>query len=146
VLSETPPAAPVFPPGRYGRRRSGRKAPRTLVAIGIVLTIAAMGWVGLRLYLAYGETDYSASVTRFTLGEREVAVEFTVRVPAGKTASCLVRARNRAGAEVGRQTVEVPAGPEPDKTVMTYRLITTDKPVTGEVRGCVPVEGTATLR
>jgi hypothetical protein len=95
--------------------------------------------VGFRLYRAYGDQDYSSAVTSFTTSGSAVEVEFIVRLPAGGRAECVVRARDRAGIEIGRATVPVSAGTAPDRTVVTYRLVTTGTPVTGEVQGCGPV-------
>ncbi|MBB5870342.1 hypothetical protein F4553_003721 [Allocatelliglobosispora scoriae] len=145
-MTETPVTAPVFPPGRYGRRRSGKPTSRLLIGVLAVIMLAMTGWIGVRLYQAYGDTDYSSAVTRFSLADREVSVEFIVRIPAGASASCIVRARNAAGVEVGRDMIVVDAGVDPARTVATHRLVTSDRPVTGEVEGCVPAGSGATLR
>lgn len=145
-MTETHVAAPVFPPGRYGRRRSGNRPSRLLIAVLALVMLAITGSIGVRLYQAYGERDYSSAVTRFSVADREVAVEFIVRIPAGAAASCVVRARNAAGIEVGHETILVAAGADPARTVATHRLTTSDRPVTGEVQGCVPAATKATLR
>lgn len=146
MVTQSPPAAPVFPAGRYGRRRTPRRHAKLVSGLAAVVVLGVTSWIGVRLYAAYGEGDYSSAVTRFVTGEREVSVEFIVRIPGGGTASCVVRARNADGAEVGRETVRVAAGTDPAHTRTTYRLVTSDRPVTGEVRGCVAAETTATLR
>lgn len=71
--------------------------------------------------------------------DRQVVIQFRVNLPAGEPASCTVRARNRAGVEVGRAVVTVPPGQERHQ-VVTYRLATSERPVSGEVLGCGPAE------
>ncbi|NUR70614.1 MAG: DUF4307 domain-containing protein [Hamadaea sp.] len=127
---------PVFPPGRYGRQRAPRRVPRPVKATVAVVLLVIMTFVGFRLYRAYGEQDYSASVSRFTTADGAVDVEFVVRLPEGGQATCVVRARNEAGTEIGRATVAVTAGTEPGRTVVRYHLTTTGRPVTGEVERC----------
>jgi hypothetical protein len=100
--------------------------------------LAMLTFFGFRLYQAYGDRDYSAEVTRFTTSEGAVDVEFIIRLPAGGKAECVVRARDAAGLEIGRGTVEVSAGARPNRTVGTYRLTTRGTPVTGELAGCGP--------
>ncbi|MEV0268606.1 DUF4307 domain-containing protein [Hamadaea sp. NPDC050747] len=129
---------PVFPPGRYGRQRTPQRVPRPVQLAGVVLLLVIMVFAGLRLYRAYGEQDYSSSVSRFVTGENAVDVEFVVRLPDGGRAQCVVRARDEAGAEIGRATVAVTAGAEPQRTVVQYRLATNGRPVTGEVERCYP--------
>jgi hypothetical protein len=138
-MTVTTDRPPTFPPGRYGRRRSPTPAAKPLVAVLAVVIVAVMVLIGVRLYRAYGDHDYTAEVTRFTTSESAVDVEFTVRLPAGGKAECIVRARNAAGAEVGRATVPVSAGADPSRTVAQYRLVTQGRPVTGEITGCGPV-------
>jgi Domain of unknown function (DUF4307) len=135
----TPLARPIFPPGRYGRRRAFRPTPRwvTLVAAAAVAVVAALA--GVTLFRAYGERDYAASVTAFTdITDTQVVVTFTVRLPAEGTAKCVVRARDASGAEAGREEITVKAGPDPGRTVLSHRLVTRTRPVTGEVQGCRP--------
>jgi hypothetical protein len=134
---------PVFPPGRYGRQRTPHRIPRPLAVAGIAALVAIMAFIGFRLYRAYGDQDYSAAVTSFTTAEGSVDVEFIVRLPADGNAKCVVRARDLAGAEIGRATVDVAAGPQPNRTVVTYRLVTTGRPVTGEVVGCSPASASS---
>lgn len=130
---------PTFPPGRYGRRRTPGGPAKPLVILLAVATVALLVFLGLRLYRAYGDQDYSAEVTRFTTSDSAVDVEFMIRLPEGGRAECVVRARDASGLEVGRATVDVTAGAEPNRTVATYRLATKGKPVTGELAGCGPV-------
>jgi hypothetical protein len=132
---------PAFPAGRYGRRRSRRPTPRWVVAALATIT-AAVCLLGVwRLYAAYLDGRVHYQLLRYdSVTDRQVRVVFEVVKPSGQGASCVVRARSRDGAEVGRQTVEVPAGRPGDKSVIvTHVLPTTARPVTGEVAGCGPI-------
>ncbi|HEX6683201.1 MAG TPA: DUF4307 domain-containing protein [Candidatus Limnocylindrales bacterium] len=135
----TPLKQPIFPPGRYGRRREPRRTPRLVIALAAAAMAVAGTFIGITLFNAYGEGDYSATVTAFAgITDTQVVVTFTVRLPADGVAKCVVRARDVTGAEAGREEISVKAGPVPDKTVVTHRLQTRTRPVTGEVRGCRP--------
>jgi uncharacterized protein DUF4307 len=135
----TPLVRPIFPPGRYGRRREPGRTPRW-VTVAIAATLAVLAAVaGVNLYKAYGERDYSASVTAFAdITDTQVVVTFTIRLPAEGTAKCVVRARDETGVEAGREEITVKAGPDPARTMVSHRLVTRTRPVTGEVQGCRP--------
>ncbi|WP_034590846.1 DUF4307 domain-containing protein [Hamadaea tsunoensis] len=134
---------PVFPPGRYGRRRTARRTPRGVLTAGVIVLVAVFTFIGYTLYRAYGDQDYSAEVTRFSTADRSVDVQFFVRLPDGGRADCVLRARGSDGLEVGRATVAVTAGSEPAHTVVEYRLATTARPVTGEIVACTPAATSA---
>lgn len=142
-MPETPattPAEPVmFPAGRYGRRREPRRTPRLLIAVLALLVVAGAGWIGSRLYVAYGDGDYTGAVTKFgDIADDRVTITVMVRLPEDGTAICTLRARNEAGAEIGRQEVLVKAGSDPSRTIVSHTLMTSDRPVTGELQGCRP--------
>src|SRR5690349_16096402 len=104
-VSETRTTAPVFPPGRYGRRRSGRRR-LVLPILVLVVVLAASLVLSLKLYQRFGQTDYDAQIVGWSEPtDKEMVIEFRVRVPAGGAASCVLRARDYDGFEVGRQTV-----------------------------------------
>lgn len=142
-MTETPtttlPTAPVFPAGRYGRRRDGRGASRQTIAAMAVAVILAGGFIAARLFNAYGDGDYTASVTKYDeVTDNQISVTLMVRLPVGGSAICVVRARDLSGAETGREEIRVVAGADPERTMITHRLVTKNRPVTGEVKGCRP--------
>ena len=96
--------------------------------------------IAVKLYRQYAEAPYDVSVISVTgLTDTAVTVTFDVRTPPGAAASCTVVAHSRAGEQVGRAEVDVPAGaPGQTTTRVTYTLETTKRPVTGEVPGCGP--------
>lgn len=129
--------APVFPPGRYGRRREPRRRRPWLVASLLVVVIAVGAVLAVRLYWQYGDPTYDAQVLRYTeITDTQVLIEFRVTVPAGGDAICVVRARSRDGAEVGKAEVHVDAAPGETRPATAYRLVTTARPINGEVVRC----------
>jgi hypothetical protein len=93
--------------------------------VGLILAIA--------LYQRYGSPDYQPQVVHFELADDHATVRFEVFKPSGRPGVCHVRARNRAGAEVGAADVPVPAG---KRVAVTYTLTTTGPPVSAEVTAC----------
>jgi hypothetical protein len=120
------------PPGRYGARRS----PRALYAVGGVLLVAL---IALTVYLvrAAGTPEVTYGVRAFTTAERSVRITFDVRKPPDATAVCVLRARDRQGAEVGRREVAVRPRADGMRTVVLVETLQTSRrPVTGEVNSC----------
>jgi len=127
--------APVFPPGRYGRRREPHRAPRWVLPVLVVLVLLAGLAVAATLYRRQAVQVRGAVVAFDVAAEDRVRVRFTVRGARSAAATCTVRARAADGAEVGRAEVPVPAGGDRDPTV-TYDLRTSRRAVTGEVQRC----------
>jgi hypothetical protein len=137
-VSETRATAPVFPPGRYGRRRDGRRRPLVPVVFG-VLVLAVSVLLAVRLYDRYGDPDYQPRIVGWSdVTPTAMTIRFTVRVPAGGAADCVLRARSYDGAEVGRRTVTVtaPAGATTaeGREVVTTRALASH----GDVVRCRP--------
>lgn len=143
-MTETHATAPVFPPGRYGRRRSPRRTPRWLPAV-LALAVAGAGvLLAVRLYAQYGDSTYEVTTTRFgEVTEHGVTVEFTVVVPPGGSAVCIVRARAYAGQEVGSARVPVTAPPGERRASMSYQLATTERAYLAEAVRCGPARDRA---
>lgn len=133
------PGAPVFPPGRYGRRREpGRRRPLVPLLLAVVL-LATLGLVAAKLYRQYGDPRYDAQVITYTeITDSQVVVDFRVTVPAGGSATCVLRARAADGAEVGREEVTVTARPGERQVDARHRLATSARPFIGEVLSCRP--------
>lgn len=132
----TPPGTPVFPPGRYGRRREPQRHGRLVAALALIAVVAVTVAIAVRLYQQYGDPAYDSRLLRYTgVTDSQIVITFRVNTPPGKGATCAVRARGADGAVVGRAEVPVPAG----QREVTYRLTTTTRPVTGEVIRCRPV-------
>jgi xanthine/uracil permease len=121
---------------RYGRQRHlspAQKYAATTVALLLGVLVA---------YLVFrnSEPTVVGVVDNFQVtSSTKVVVNFEVHRPASMAVVCVVRARDAAGAEVGRANVTVPPG---DKiTHVPYTLTTTGQAVTGEVEDCAQADG-----
>ncbi|WP_433134154.1 DUF4307 domain-containing protein [Micromonospora sp. CA-240977] len=135
------PGAPVFPAGRYGRRRTpgGERRRNLLAALVLLALVATLTVISVRLYRQYGDPVYDAQVITYTdITDNQVLVDFRVTVPAGGSAVCVLRARDRAGAEVARDQITVTARPGDRHVTSRHRLTTTARPFIGEVLRCRP--------
>lgn len=141
--TNTTAGPPRFPAGRYGRRRDPRRWGGGRLRVAVV-AFAVLGVVLAGTAVAYSLTQqygpgraYDPRVERFyDVTDEHVVVEFSVRVPEGETAVCAVRARDRDGAEVGREEVRVDPPTGDIYARVEHRLATTQRPVTGEVQRC----------
>ncbi|MEV4757467.1 DUF4307 domain-containing protein [Micromonospora sp. NPDC049559] len=132
------PRTPTFPPGRYGRRRAERRRRPWLAGLLVVLLLVVMAAVAAQLYRRYGDPTYDAQVITYTeITDRQIVIDFRVTVPAGGGTTCVVRARARDGAEVGREQVTATADPGETQITVRHRLATTARPFVGEVVRCV---------
>ncbi|MFB9320976.1 DUF4307 domain-containing protein [Cryptosporangium minutisporangium] len=131
--------APVFPPDRYGRRRSPRSYPRWLVpALVAVVVIAGIGVAG-KLYTTYGDDHVEARVLRYSVtSDRAVRIEVEVSGARETPLRCAVRSRAEDGSEVGRTEISVPAGDAVVNQIVT--LTTTKRAISGETAGCRPAQ------
>ncbi|WP_067496304.1 DUF4307 domain-containing protein [Actinoplanes sp. TFC3] len=135
-MSETRATAPVFPPGRYGRRRDGRRRLAGPIIFAAVIAVAAVA-LSFRLYSQYGDPDYDAQIVRWTdVTPTQVTLDFTVQVPPGGAAICGLRARDYAGATVGTRTVTVQAVGD-ERTIKASEIVpTTAQAFVGDVLNC----------
>ena len=131
---------PAFPPGRYGRRRSARRAPRWVLPVLVAAVVVAGVAVAFGMYRTYVSGQIQSEVTAFSIrSDHEVTVTFSVIKDAGEAVTCIVRARSKDGQEVGRAEVGVPK--QPRSASVTYALPTSKRAFTGEVYSCSPSDG-----
>ncbi|GGK14895.1 membrane protein [Pilimelia terevasa] len=130
------PPAPVFPPGRYGRRREARHVRRSpWVAAGLACVVAAGVALAVRGYREFGDPAFTPQVISYTdATDTSITIHYRVHLRSGAGAVCAVRARSRDGTVVGRADAAVPAG----APVQRYVLRTTGRPFVGEVLRCRP--------
>ncbi len=134
-MSETRATTPVYPPGRYGRRRAAKRLPVAGIVVAVLVVVACV-LLTVRLYHRYGQTDYQAQIVGWDPSDQQTVVKFTVRVPAGGAASCVLRARDFNGNEVGRRTVVVRAEGADTGIDAEEAVPTTARASVGEVLGC----------
>ncbi|MFJ6195249.1 DUF4307 domain-containing protein [Micromonospora sp. NPDC092111] len=135
-----PSGAPVFPPGRYGRRREPGSRRPFLLWLLVAALVAGLVLAATQLYQRYGDPEYDAEVITYTgISDTGVQVDFRVTVPEGGSAVCLVRARSHDGTEVGHDEVTVTAAAGQRHVTTRHRITTTERPFIGEVLRCRPV-------
>jgi hypothetical protein len=124
------------PPGRYDEPSKATQRAVAVLLGGLFLGL--VGAVAFSLYSRIGADPVREQVRRYAvLSDTSVRVDFRVTKDAGATAYCIVRARNAAGAETGRDVVEVgPAADGAQQVDVSHVLTTVERPVTGELRGC----------
>lgn len=136
VTDQDATAAPVFPPGRYGRRRADRpRRPWLVVLLGVLVMVASAG-IGYRLYKQYGDPEHAPRI----LSESErtadhVTIRFEVRGDGRNPAVCIVRARAKDGLVIGSAEVPVAAG---KRVVQTYTLVTRERAFVVDIPKCRP--------
>ncbi|WP_112137626.1 DUF4307 domain-containing protein [Glycomyces dulcitolivorans] len=132
-----PETAPVsFPDGRYGRRREpSRRRPATtaVLTFGVIAAGVVTAWL---LTESYGQDEVSERLLAFDDAvPGQVEITFEVYKPAGEGATCAVRSRDLAGAEIGYAEVEIPAD-QSTRVETTYVLPVEGDVNTGEVLRC----------
>jgi hypothetical protein len=139
-VSETHTTTPVFPPGRYGRRReTGRKRVLPIAALVVVIALSLV--VTYQLYQRYGQTNYQPQIIGWEEPSgTELRIKFSVRVPAGGAAKCLLRARDYEGNQVGTRTVVVRAEPGQSSIEAQEPVTTTERASVGDVLSCQPAD------
>jgi hypothetical protein len=137
-VDETRATTPAFPPGRYGRRRDGKRRVGVPLAV-LALVVVACLLISVRLYSEWGDPDYDDQIVGWTdVTPTQMTIQFTVRVPAGGSAECVLRARDYGGNEVGRREVTVSA--TGDKTTISASEVvpTRSRASVGDVIRCQP--------
>ncbi|WP_439383602.1 DUF4307 domain-containing protein [Amycolatopsis lexingtonensis] len=128
-------AAPVLPEGRYGTRVAtpSRRWRRWLFLAVALLVSGVIAWVA---YVNLGAAPIDAERVAFK-AEPGNAMEITINVTRdddSKPGVCIVRARDKTGAESGRKELLIPAGAKYSRMSTTIRSI--GEPVTADVYGC----------
>ncbi|MGA5894217.1 DUF4307 domain-containing protein [Streptomyces venetus] len=126
-------ASTRLPEGRYGRT-SDERADRKLKVTGAVLGAALLGLVGWFGYHYVGQSEISAEVISFELGEKSVQVHLEVHKDAGADGYCTVRSQAESGKVVGRGDFHFGGDATRIDKVVTLR--TTSPGTTAELLGC----------
>ncbi len=131
-MTGSPPV--VFPPGRYGRRRTPHRRRRWVTGLVAGLVVLAGLGISLRLYVQYGRPAFSPRVVSVTPdGEDAVLVIFEVAKRGTGPAVCRLRALTYDVEEIAAVDVAVPAG---RRVTVAHRLVTTERPYTVQVSSC----------
>jgi hypothetical protein len=128
-------AAPALPEGRYGtgRAQAPRRWRRWLFLAIALLVSGVIAWVA---YVNLGSAPIDAERIAFSAKPGN-AMEITINVTRdddSKPGVCVVRTRDKTGAESGRKELLVPAGAKYNRMTTTIKSI--GEPVTADVYGC----------
>ncbi|MEU8237768.1 DUF4307 domain-containing protein [Actinoplanes missouriensis] len=135
-MSETHATTPVFPPGRYGRRREGNRS-RWVPILAVALSAIVILGLTVQLYRKFGEGNYDPQIIGWNdPTDTEMVIQFRVLVPEDGTATCMLRARDYDGFEVGRRQVDVQGRPGGGSVEVSESVPTTARASVGDVMGC----------
>lgn len=135
----SPPEA-SRPAARYGDRSRRPGVHRVLAMLLVTAVVAAVGWWVWVAAMASNPAVRWQLLGFETQTEQSVDIRWSVARAPDLAVECVVRARNAAGEEVGRDRVRVPTGAGGD-VEMQHTLTTSDLAVTGEVLACLPATG-----
>jgi len=126
-------SGPVFPPGRYGRRRDPRRQARRLpVALAVAGALLGLLVAGV-LFVRHGNPPYRPTVVGYELTDDHATVRLKVHKPAGRASVCHVRALRRDGVELGSADVALPDGTDVEAS---QRFATSARAGVVQVTGC----------
>ncbi|MEU4253259.1 DUF4307 domain-containing protein [Amycolatopsis sp. NPDC026612] len=128
-------SAPALPDGRYGTgRATTSKRWRRWLFLAIALLVSGLiAWVA---YVNLGAAPIDAERIAFSAKPGN-AMEITINVTRdddSRPGVCVVRARDKTGAESGRKELLIPAGAKYNRMSTTIKSI--GEPVTADVFGC----------
>ena len=135
-----PNASRRRPDGRYDQ--PSLVGQRVLAVLLAALVIALLVAVLLALYDRFvGAEDVRGRVISYAVqSDRLVVIDVEVSKAAEGKAYCVLRARNQAGVEIGRDVAVLDAVGTPDTVVRgQFPLATTALAVTGELAQCTDV-------
>lgn len=132
----TVPAGLTPEQAAYWQRRYGaaRRTPVALLAVVGLFVVAFLGWVVWAAFLQADQQVRWRTTSFRDVTDSSVTVVFDVFTPAGTSVTCLVRAVDADGVEVGR--AEVPVTVTSGDASVTYVLRTTELPTGAEVTTC----------
>ena len=133
----TPPSGPQSrPSGRYPDAHDPRRT-RLILTVGLVVVVIAglaIAWIGYQKFARQPVTGTSAGYQ--VVSDSTVEVQVTVtRTDPSRAVSCVVYAKDRDAAEVGRREFYVP--PSNDSVIVVTSEVRTARPAAvGDVFGC----------
>ncbi|WP_410641440.1 DUF4307 domain-containing protein [Amycolatopsis sp. lyj-346] len=128
-------SAAALPEGRYGtgRAKTSRRWRRWLFLAIALLVSGLIAWVA---YVNLGSAPIDAERIAFSAKPGN-AMEITINVTRddnNRPGVCVVRVRDKTGAESGRKELLIPAGVKYSRMTTTIKSI--GEPVTADVFGC----------
>jgi hypothetical protein len=134
-MTDDPARAVTRPPDRYGddgQSAARRRAVRIVVG---VLAAAAVTW-WLVVALARSTPDVTYDLLGFDhVTDTSMDVRFRIERHRDAPVVCVLRARDRSGAEVGVASVTIPAA-DGDRVELVWTVRTTRRPVSAEIGSC----------
>jgi hypothetical protein len=126
---------PYLPEGRYGKARGTRPRGWRRLLFGVIALLVS----GTIAYVAYTNLgDAPIEGERVAFAEKPGnAMEITVNVTRddpNRAGVCVVRVRDKAGAESGRKEVLIQPGAKNSRVTTTIKSI--GRPVTADIFGC----------
>jgi hypothetical protein len=123
---------PDLPPGRYDPPSPRARILTWVLAVAVSIGALAGAWA---LYSRHQAGRLDGELTSYDVrSDSLVRIRFTV-VPRGHRGECMVRAKDRTGAETGAQLVSVTPTRERTQEI-TVDLATKARAVNGELVGC----------
>ena len=83
TLTDINTSTPIFPAGRYGKRRESRRTPRSRVLLFAVAGALVGLLLAVVLYQRYGTPEYRPQVVNFQTADNHVTMRFQVHKPSG---------------------------------------------------------------
>jgi hypothetical protein len=128
-------SAPTLPEGRYGagRQKTSRRWRRWLF---LAIALLVSGTIAYVAYLNLGSAPIDAERIAFANKPGD-AMEITITVTRdddSRPGVCIVRVRDKTGAESGRKELLIPAGAKYSRMSTVIKSI--GEPVTADVFGC----------
>ncbi|MFI6304722.1 DUF4307 domain-containing protein [Amycolatopsis thailandensis] len=123
------------PGGRYGKSRAAKPARWRRVLFGAIALLVG-GGLAYAMYLNFGSAPIDGERVSFAEKPGD-AMEITINVTrddVNRPGVCVVRVRDKAGAESGRKEVLVQPGSKNSRVTTTIKSI--GKPVTADIFGC----------
>jgi len=123
------------PEDRYGKTRAAKPARWRRVVFGAIALLVS-GGIAYAMYLNFGSAPIDGERVSFAEKPGD-AMEITINVTrddVNRPGVCVVRVRDKAGAESGRKEVLVQPGSKNSRVTTTIKSI--GKPVTADIFGC----------
>jgi hypothetical protein len=134
-MTDDPARAVTRPPDRYGDDRQSVGRRRVVRIVVGVLAVAAVTW-WVVVALARSTPDVTYDLLGFDhVTDTSLDVRFRIERQRDLPVVCVLRARDRSGAEVGVASVTIPAS-DGDRVELVSTVRTTRRPVSAEIGSC----------